>query len=120
MRVCALQAALLALLLGGCLAPDRWNLGVSRGEGTLDGRKNDFDTEDTRLEVGVSGPLWSPKEARRPERPPEPRLAPSPPTSLPIESGGIEWLDLILILSGALSGIGGHVGYRKVKARKKT
>lgn len=60
---------LLVVLLVGCA--DRWNVGVSRGWGELDGVYHDYDTSDIRLEVGLSGPLVSREPSRLPLYPPQ-------------------------------------------------
>lgn len=111
--------AALPFLLGACLGPDRWNMGVSRGQGELDGPyAHDYDSEDTRLEVGVSGPLWSQPERRAPVVPCEPIQKTAAPVAPPVESGGLPIEEILLILGGALGGEASRRGYNKVQSRR--
>lgn len=108
-----MRAALLALALAACEAPDRYFTSVSRGVGEIEGggKTSGYDTEDTRLEIGVSGPLFT-----RPERvsrapcvspPPAATLAPAP---APSSSGEIPWTEIGLILGSVITWEGGRRG----------
>lgn len=120
-----MRAFLIALAaLAACQGPDRWNMGVSRGDGTLDGHKGDYELEDTRLEVGVSGPIFAVHERRAPEwgppeRCPPPTAAPALAAATPADSSGLPWLELVLLAGGALGYKGGEIGVRRYRSRKK-
>lgn len=123
-----MRPLLIALLLTACGTPDRWNAGVSRGNGTATSNKLDFDTDETRLELGVSGPLFDHPEPRRREPPPCPvvepeKSAPAPqPATVTTKPQGRDMSDLIgaalIFLSGVAGGEGARRGHRTWKARR--
>jgi hypothetical protein len=112
--------ALLALSAASCAAPDRWNTSVSRGDGELEGYGHDYDSSDTRLEFGVSGPLaWC--EPPRIAPPPQPQpMTVAEPISAP--SGGGEqdlpWAEILYIAIGAAGIKGSEIGYRRLRRPK--
>jgi len=101
-------------LLASCGTPDRWNAGVSRGQGDIEGHseKLDFDTEETRFELGISGPLGF-QEKRTP--PPMPAYTPAPAPAP--SDGGIPLEEILLILTGA--GAWAGQGYARQKYRQR-
>ena len=96
---------LVALLLVSCNA-DRWFGSVSRGQGEIDGggKPEGYDTEDYRLEIGLTGPLFvRPERDRRSPCLAPPAavtpLAPAPAVSLapPTEDSDIPWSEIITL-----------------------
>lgn len=81
--VSAISLAFLA-----CQGPDRWNSSISRGQGDASSPKVDFDTEETRLEIGVSGPIGRAPTTSRPMPAwtPQPVVEPAAP--------GTDWVAL--------------------------
>jgi hypothetical protein len=78
----------ISIFFMACQGPDRWNSSISRGQGDASSSKVDFDTEETRLEIGVSGPIG---RAPTPTRPmpawtPAPVVEPAAP--------GTDWVAL--------------------------
>lgn len=114
-----MRAALLALTALGCHAPDRWHTSLARGQGDIDGMGwHDFDQETTTLEVGVSGPLFASPKAEPCPPPPMPRPIPLQLDGAPSGGdGGIPWIELILLLSGAVAGKGAEVGVKKIRRK---
>lgn len=118
--------------LSSCSAPDRYYAGASQGVGSIDGEYNDYDTQETRLEVGVSGDLgWGSSRTIRsdpapsacdpvPSGPIRSDPAPSPePAQEP--ASGIDWgalLQIVLVLAGAAVTMAGQAGHKALKARK--
>lgn len=98
----------IALLAAGCRGPDRWHTSVARGQGDISSPKADFDTEETTLEIGVSGPIGSPPDRRYPVMPvyaPAPVVTPTPkPTDDDWGWVGPVATALVAIL-GALAGV---------------
>lgn len=49
---------LILLILTSCVgAPDRWNVEYGTGDGSIDGRKGDYDTDSEWVALGVSGAI---------------------------------------------------------------
>lgn len=107
-----MRAWLLALAMTACAGPDRWHASTGLGDGefeTLKAGDRDFDSQ--WVEVGVSGPLFKARETPRPPPQPLPLDCPEP-----VEST-IPWLELAILLSGAVAGKAGEVGYRKIRRK---
>ena len=114
-------AACLVLTVLGCAAPDRWSLTGGHGRGSLESdalKSLDFDSEANYVEVGVSGPLWKPKEKRAPQRCMDPIIQPSKPTEAPAQPSEVPWMELGLLLSGAGAWKASEVGVKKYKERR--
>lgn len=102
---------LFLLLLASCAAPDRWNMGVSRGSGDIDGSGwHDYDLEETTLEVGISGPIGRPA-AERPPPPCPPSYTPAK-TPAPTDDGNLPLQELLYVAIGA-GALGGGQMVRK-------
>lgn len=111
-----MKAVLLAPLLAACIGgPDRWFASVSRGDGSIGGVKGlDLPTEETRLEVGISGPLGAAAKHHH-SREAHP-VAIGAPVGGPAAGGlDIPWTELLFLLGGAAGLEGGRRGYQRVR-----
>ena len=117
-----MRALALCLILSGCSTPDRYFTSVSRGDGEIELPKgSNLETEEYRLEVGVSGAIGAAPAASRPSRlPPQPSMnrdaSATPPTAE--SESGIPWEALLILLSGLGLGEGTRYGTKKARAYK--
>lgn len=80
------------VVLASCQGPDRWSTSVARGEGTAGSSKVDFDTEETTLEIGISGPIGRPATVSR--YTPPPPVCPEPATIQEVPVQETDWVTL--------------------------
>lgn len=126
-----LRTIVLVLLCAACA--DRWSVAVSRGSGEIEGPKSGWDTEDSRIELGLSGPLTIPKSTGRCSPPPpapewKPCAEPAPfalsnvvekgAASPPDDGPDIPWAMLVCTAVGALGWGGGQAGVKKYRNRR--
>ncbi len=108
--------AIPVLALASCRGPDRWSTSVARSEGSAGSSKVDFDTEETTLEVGISGPIGSPPDRRYPVMPAWTPLPVQLPPSAPGEE--TDWVTLAVTIGVAVSTALAGVKYIPSKAFK--
>lgn len=121
-----MRALALALLCSSCAA-DRWFGSVSRGDGEISGDAKgfDYDTEEYRVELGLSGPIGAqPRTERRAPPPPTPlpieKPAPTPQPAAPSPESRIPWMEIVTYGAGVLTSEGARRGVKHYKSRRST